>query len=83
MTSITRKYETVECPEWGETIQLVGHYVYHEKHSDKAKFQFATCPIRENLRLPRSKRNPEYELFTFCKNEDCPLLRNFPEFIKH
>lgn len=82
MAFITYKYKTAKCPEWGETIQVRGQYLYLENNGNKAKFQFATCPIRENLHLPRNKKNPNYELFAFCKYKDCPLLHDFPEIIE-
>ena len=82
MAYITYQYKTAECPEWGAKIQIRGQYLYLENHNTKARFQFATCPIRENLCLSRDKKNPDFELFAFCKIEDCPLLKNFPEFIE-
>lgn len=81
MAYITYHYKTATCPEWGTSIQIRGQYLYLENEPCKARFQFATCPIKENLHLPRNKRNPDYELFAFCKYENCPLLHDFPEFI--
>ena len=82
MAFITYKYQTAECPQWGEKIQIQGKYLYLENNSHKARFLSATCPIEENLRLPRAKRNPDYKFFAFCKNSNCPLLNDFPEFIE-
>ena len=82
MAFITYKFKTAKCPEWGETIQIKGQYLFLENDSHKARFQFALCPIVENLRLPRKKKNPDYELFTCCKNPNCPFLNDFPEFIE-
>ncbi len=82
MAYITYKYKTAECPAWGEEIQIRGQYLYLEDDLHTAKFQMATCPVRENLHLPKNKKNLDYKLFPLCNIEDCPLLKDFPEILK-
>ena len=81
MSFVTYKYKNATCPEWGEEVQIRGKYIYNN-NGNGATFQHATCPIRENLHLPNSKRNHNYDLFAFCKNDNCQLLHDFPEFIE-
>lgn len=59
MASTTISTKRVTCPIWKEEISLQGHYLFSEEkgHEYEAKFLSATCPIVENIRLPKSKKN--------------------------
>lgn len=76
-TTLSRK--TVVCPMWDEEITLCGKYLISEEkgHEYEAHFLYATCPVIENLRLPRAKKDPKYECFPFCHHQPCELLEDF------
>ena len=73
----------VICPLWKEEITICGKYRLSEEESRQyeAKFMYATCPIVENLKLPKTKQNKKYELFRFCNIESCELLNDFQPVI--
>lgn len=80
-TTISSKH--VVCPLWKEEIYLCGKYLLSEEegHQYEAKFLSATCPIVENLKLPKSKQDQKYDAFRFCNLESCELLNNFEPII--
>lgn len=80
-TTTSRK--TVICPVWKEKICLNGKYRFSDKpgHEYEATFMYATCPILENLSLPKSKRNRAYDIFSFCDHQPCELLKDFKPVI--
>lgn len=80
-TTISTKY--VICPLQNTEVSLQGHYLFSEEkgHTYEAKFLSATCPIVENIRLPKSKRDKKYELFQFCNVSNCELLKDFKPVI--
>lgn len=82
MAFTTISTKRVVCPLWKEEISLQGRYLLSEEegHTYEAKFLSATCPIVENIRLPKSKKDKKYELFRFC-NDDCKLLKDFKPVI--
>lgn len=47
----------------------------------EARFLTAKCPIVENLKLPKHKRNKDYALYQFCDVKDCPALKRFKQNI--
>lgn len=83
MAYTTISTKRVICPLWKEEISLQGHYLFSEEkgHTYEAKFLSATCPIVENIRLPKSKKDKKYELFRFCNVDDCELLKGFKPVI--
>lgn len=83
MVFITISTKNVICPLWKEEIILRGKYLLSEEkgHQYEAKFLSATCPIVENLSLPKSKQNTDYAFFRFCNHEPCELLKSFKSFI--
>ena len=83
MSYITTYNKQVICPLWNEKISLCGRYLLSEEkgHEYEAKFISATCPILENIRLPRSQKDDKYELFPFCDVKDCKVLNDFEPVI--
>ncbi len=83
MSFSTTSTKYVICPLWGIKVPLHGHYRYSEEkgHEYEAKFQFATCPIVENLKLPKSKQNKDYALYSFCNLHPCEMMKNFQPII--
>lgn len=83
MSYITTYNKQVICPLWKEKISLCGKYLLSEEkgHEYEAKFISATCPILENIGLPRSQKDEKYSLFPFCDIKDCALLDDFDPVI--
>ena len=83
MKYITTLTKQAVCPLWEEKISLTGKYCFstNENKPYEATFMYASCPIPENLKLPKDKRNKDYELFWYCNYNPCKLLEDFKPLI--
>lgn len=79
MAFTTISTKRVICPLWKEKISLCGKYRLSEEngYQYEAKLMSVTCPIVENLRLPISKRNKDFDLFRYCDRHPCEAMKGF------
>lgn len=83
MVYYTLVYKPGICPVWLDKVTITAKYRYSEDTEKpySAIFVCAECEIVKNLHLPESKRDKRLELYAFCGQEKCPLLKGFPEEI--
>ena len=82
----TIKYHKAKCPRWPTDVNISVKYMVIEhddptKSTGKARYLTATCPIRQNEKLPKDKRDPKYGAYAYCPLDDCPLVHSssYPE----
>lgn len=83
MQYFTLVHKTVTCPMWKDSIHITAKYRYIEDGENPylARFVLAKCEVIENAKLPERKRDKRLGFYQFCKMQDCPHLRDFPEQI--
>ena len=70
MINITYNFVKHCCPLWKTDVRLRLKYgIFDENKPYNATFISCQCPIIENIRLPRAKRDPNLSLYLYCTME--------------
>ncbi len=79
-TTVSKKSH---CPLWNIDINIVGKYKLSDNEDTPylATYMHSTCPIIENNRFLKEKRNKVLSQFPYCDIEDCPCLKGFKKNI--
>ena len=79
MEFFTIKHHEAKCPRWPTNVTISVKYrlIEHEdptKPTGKARYVTVACPIRQNEKLRKDKRDPKYAAYAYCPLDKCPHL---------